>query len=379
MEQRTLGYWTILRRVGGYLRPHRSRFAAGIGLVLLGIGFEVIKPWPLAIVFDTVLQGKALRPALQPVLLGLGNKELLLVAAISIIVIIVMSGLLTLGSNYLTIDVGQQMVSDLRTAIYSHLQKLSLRFHYQQETGDLLFRVMSDTFAIQSMVMNGVMPLLSSGITLLAMFWVMMTMDWQLALVALLVCPFLYLAIGRLTRRIHGHATASREAESALYSSTERTIDAVKLVQAYGREDRVIADFRRDSERSLSLTLRLYNTQTVYGWVIDSLLAIGTACIIYLGASHVMDGKLTPGALLIFLGYLHSMYKPIQEISQNLAELSAARAGLERVFEVLDKQPDIQDRPGARPLQSVRGEIAFEKVTFAYEEGRPVLRDVSLK
>jgi ATP-binding cassette subfamily B protein/subfamily B ATP-binding cassette protein MsbA len=386
MESRKLSPWTLLRRVSVYLRAHRARFAGGIGLVLLGIAFEVIKPWPIAIVFDSVLAQKPVRPVLQPLLGNLGPAALLTAAAVSIAVIQVIIGLLTLGSNYLTIDVGQRMVNDLRTAIYSHLQRLSLRFHHKQETGDLLFRVMADTFSIQSMVMSVVMPLVSSLITLVAMFWVMMTMDRSLAFVALGVCPFLYVAIARLNRRIHGHATASREAESALYSSTERTIDAVKLVQAYGREERVIADFRRDSERSLWLTLRLYNTQTLYGWVVDSILAIGTALIVWLGARHVLNRQFMPvnqqitaGELWVFFLYLQSMYKPIQEISQNLAELSTSRAGLERVFEVLDKESDIQDRPGAPPMPEVRGAIHFEHVTFAYEEGRPVLRDVNLQ
>jgi ATP-binding cassette subfamily B protein/subfamily B ATP-binding cassette protein MsbA len=379
MEKRKLNYWSILRRVGGYLLPHRARFGAGIGLVLFAVVLEVIRPWPVAIVLDTVINKQPLRPVLVPLLGNLQPRELLVVSAVSIAVIALVLGLLTLGSNYLTIDVGQRMVSDLRTAIYSHLQKLSLRFHLKQETGDLLFRVMSDTFAIQSMVMNGIMPLLSSGITLVLMFWVMAAVDWPLALVALIVCPPLYIAIAWLNQRIHGHATASREAESALYSNTERTIGAVKLVQAYGREDRVVADFRRDSERSLWLTLRLYNTQTIYGWVVDSLLAVGTAAIVGFGAYHVMNGRLTLGELVLFLSYLQSLYKPIQEISQNLAELSASRAGLDRVFEVLDKQSDIQDGPGARPLPPVQGEVGFKGVTFAYEEGRPVLQDVTLQ
>lgn len=385
-EQRTHDYWLLLRRVAGYLHAHRARFGLGILLVFVSILFELIKPWPIAIVFDSVLADKPLPALLQPMLGGLQRNVLLTVSALAVVFISVILGLLTLGSNYLTIDVGQRMVSDLRTAIYSHLQKLSLRFHYKQETGDLLFRVMSDTFSVQSMVMNGLMPLLSSAITLVAMFWVMAARDWSLALVALLVCPPLYITIARLNRRIHGHATASREAESALYSNTERTIGAVKLVQAYGREDRVVADFRRDSERSLSLTLRLYNTQTVYGWLVDSVLAAGTAGIVWLGAKHVLAGALRPGDagalrpgdLWVFYLYLQAMYRPIQEISHNLAEVSAARAGLERVFEVLDKQPDIQDRPGAKPLPPIRGEIRFEHVTFAYEEGTPVLRDVDL-
>ncbi|MBI3465945.1 MAG: ABC transporter ATP-binding protein [Planctomycetes bacterium] len=378
MEQRHFGYWTIVRRVLGYLRPHRSRFLAGGGLVLLGIGFELLKPWPLKIVIDSMLQDKALPGPLQHWLVGWNIVAQVGLAAAAIVLIAFLLGGLTLGSNYLTIDIGQRMVNDLRTEVYSHLQKLSLKFHYQQQTGDLLFRVMADTFSIQSMVMNGLLTMASAMITLSAMFAVMVQIDWQLALVTLLICPPLYLSFARLTRKIHGHATASREAESELYSRTESTLGAVKLVQAYGREDRIIADFRRGSERSLALSLRLYSTETVFGWVVDSVLAVGTAALVWLGAMHVINVQLTIGGLIVFLAYLHALYKPIHDISHNLAEVSASRAGLERVFAVLDVQPDIQDAPGAQPLTGVRGEIGLENVMFEYEPGRPVLRNISL-
>lgn len=391
MEQRTLSYWGILGRVAGYLACHRARFTGGMTLVFTGIAFELVKPWPLKIVLDHVLGGDhcpecgaafarhELPAWLQPWLGTAAPTTLLTFAALAIVLVALLNGAATLWSNYITIDIGQRMVNDLRTGIYSHLQKLSLKFHHKQETGDLLFRVMSDTFSIQSMVMNGLLPLVCAAITLTSMFFLMLGLDWTLALVTLLVCPPLYLTIARLSRQIHGHATASREAESALYSSTERIIGAVKLVQAYGREAGVVADFRRGSERSLALSLRLYSTETIYGWVVDSVLAIGTAALVWLGARHVMSGHLSIGDLTVFIAYLHAMYKPITDVSHNLAEISAARAGLERVFAVLDVQPDIQDKPGAKPLPAARGQITFDHVTFAYEEGRPVLRDINLQ
>ena len=152
----------------------------------------------------------------------------------------------------------------------------------------------------------------------------------------------------------------------------------MKLVQAYGREERAVADFRRGSEKSLALSLRLYSTETLFMLVVDSVLAVGTAALVCLGAQHVLSGQLTIGELTIFLAYLKDMYHPIQTMSQNLAELSSARAGLDRVFSVLDVQPDIRDAPEAAPLPPVRGDVRLENVTFAYDEGRPVLKDVTL-
>jgi ATP-binding cassette, subfamily B, bacterial len=370
---------TILRRVLGYLKPHALPFAGGITLTLFGIGLDLLKPLPLALVLDVVLSGKPLPGWLQPWIGDWSPMAQLALAAAAIVVITVARGFATLGSNYLTISVGQYMVNDLRAALWAHLQKLSLKFHNQQQTGDLLFRVTADTFSVQGMLMNGLLPLAGASVMLVGMFVVMWSYDRVLALVALLVGPPLYLAISKLSGTILKRAAASKEAESDLYVRTETTIGAVKLVQAYGKEDVALADFRRGSERSLALSLKLYSAETVFILVVDSLLALGTAALVFLGALRVMQGQLNIGDLTIFLSYLRDMYQPIQGISQQLAELSSAKVGLDRVFAVLDVQPDIQDAPGAQPLPPTpRGEIRLEDVSFAYEEGSPVLKNVDL-
>lgn len=365
-------------RVLSYLRPHRGRFAGGLGLTGLGILLDVVKPLPLAVVLDVVLSGRPAPAWLAPAAGALSREGLLAAAALAIVAVTVTRGAVTLASNYVTIDIGQRMVNDVRTELYAHLQKLSLRFHTQQQAGDLLYRVMSDTYCIQSMVMNGLLPLVSAATTLGLMFWVMARFDWQLAVVSVLVGPPLFLAIRHLSGRIHGHAAAHREAESDLYARAGRTIGAVKLVQAYGGEQAAIEEFRQGSERSLALSLRLYSSESLFGLVVESLLALGTAGLVWLGARHVLDGSLSIGALTIFLSYLRDMYQPIQAISHNLAELAASRAGLDRVFQVLDQEPDIRDAPGAQPLPPARGELALEDVTFAYED-RVVLDGVSLR
>jgi ATP-binding cassette subfamily B protein/subfamily B ATP-binding cassette protein MsbA len=369
----------LLKRTLAYLRPHSGRFGAGVGLTLAGIALDLVKPLPLALVLDSILGSKPHPEFLAPYVSDLSPIALLSLAAATIVVLTVTRGLATLGSNYITIQVGQRMVNDLRTDIYAHLQKLSLRFHHRQQTGDLLFRVMADTFSAQGLVMNGVLPLASAAVMLLGMFVVMANFDLQLSLVALLVCPALYLAITRISRRIHSDAEASKAAESELYVRTQTTIGAVKLVQAYGREAGALADFKKGSERSLALSLRLYNTETIFALVVDALLAVGTAALVFLGALRVMEGHLHIGELTIFLSYLKDLYAPIQGISQHLAEIASARVGLERVFSVLDVEPDVQDAPDAADVREVKGRLQFENVSFAYEPGSPVLKGVDLK
>ena len=379
MNRESVPLAALLRRVLGYVRPHSGPLAGGIALTLVGIALDLLKPLPLAIVIDAVLSGKPLEPALVPLLGGLGTRGLLAAAAFALVGVTLLHGVATLGANYFTIDVGQRMVNDLRTDLYAHLQKLSLKFHHQQQTGDLLYRVMADTFSIQSMVMNGLLPLTSAVLTLLGMLLVLWRYDAQMAILSLLVAPPLFLSIHWLSRRIHGHATASREAESALYSSAETAIGAVKLLQAYGREKDAVDEFKKGSERSLALNLRLYNAETIFTLIVDGVLAAGTALVVWIGASRVLEGRLTIGELTIFLAYLAKVYAPVQAVSHNLRELVSSRAGLDRVFQVLDVLPDVHDAPGARPLPPARGAIRLRNVSYGYEAARPVLRDVSLE
>lgn len=371
--------FVVTRRTLPYLRPHARGFAGGIGLTGLGILLDLAKPLPLAIVLDAVLGDQPLPAWLRGVCAGWSDLELLAAAAAAIVVVTVARGAATLAANYLTIKAGQRMVNDLRTALYAHLQKLSLAFHHRQQTGDLLFRVMADTFSAQGLLMNGLLPLASAAVMLGGMFFVMARFDWQLSLVALVVCPPLYLSITTIGGRIHRHARASREAEGALYARAETAIGAVKLLQAYGREDRAVAEFAEGSRRSLALSLRLYSAETLFALVVDGVLALGTAALVWLGALHVLQGRLLIGELTIFLSYLRDLYTPIQGLSQNLAEIASSRAGLDRVFAVLDVRPDVCDLPGARPLPPVTGHVRFERLSFAYAPGRPVLSEIDLE
>jgi ATP-binding cassette subfamily B protein/subfamily B ATP-binding cassette protein MsbA len=374
-----VGLLALVPRVAAYAWPHRAPMAGGTGLTAAGVALDLAKPLPLAFVLDSILSDKPLPALLPSWFADLGAMHQLGLAAAAIVLIAVCRGLATMGANYLTIDAAQRMVNDLRIALYAHLQKLSLRFHTRQQTGDLLFRVMADTFAMQGVVTSGVLPLASAVVMLAGMFAILLHYDWLLALVALVVCPPLYFAIRWLTARIHGHANASKQAESELYSRTERTIGAVKLVQAYGREERVVQDFRSGSERSLALSLRLYSTETFFVLVVESMLAVGVAAIVWIGALRVMGGDLTIGQLTVFLSYLRDLYQPIQSVSQNLAEITSARVGLERVFSVLDIRPDVEDAPDAVPLPVITGEIGFENVSFAYDDGKPVLEGINLR
>jgi ATP-binding cassette subfamily B protein/subfamily B ATP-binding cassette protein MsbA len=289
----------------------------------------------------------------------------------------VLLGLLSVTSNYATISVGQRMVNDFRGELYAHLQRLSLAFHSRREVGDLLFRLTADTFAIQTLTMNGFFPILTSIVLLGGMMLVMFRLDVAMTLVALAIVPVLFAAIITLSARINALASDARVKESALWAVAQRTIGAIRVIQAFTTEQAEHRRFVDTSAASLDANLRLYTFQSVYSAFVNVLIAGGTAAVLWFGASHVMRGVLSVGEVLIFTSYLASLYAPINSLTQTWGLIQGARVGAERVFEILDTAPDLVD--GTRDLArgDVQGGIRFDDVSFGYDATRPVLHGVS--
>jgi len=365
----------LIRTVAHYLRPHRLGFAFALLQVVLISACELLKPWPLKIVVDNVLGGKpfdwAPAAAWSP-------HELLLAVCLGLIVLYVVLAALSTLNNATTITIGQGMVNDFRLDLYQHLQRLSLKFHTSREVGDLLYRVTADAFAIQTLSMNGVFPIITALVLFGGMVVVMGRMDWFLTMVALAVCPIIFLGISLLGRRITAIATEARQKESRLYTVAQRGIAAIRVIQAFTTEEEEAKQFAASSSDSLRANLRMYMMQTFYSGAINVIIAFGTALVLWVGASKVLDGTLSIGQVLVFTTYLASLYAPINSISQTIGMIHGARAGAARALEILDTAPDLPD--GTRSLDGVpvRGEITFENVRFEYAPDRPVLHGVDL-
>ena len=356
-------YGHVIRR----MRPHLGRLAIAIAGVLLASATEVLKPWPLKIVIDNVLRGTPLVSSWIP---PMPRAELLIAACVSLVILYALLGLLNVVTNYVTISIGQRMVNELRARLFDHLQRLSLSFHRRREVGDLMVRITYDTYSIQTIAMNGFFPVLSSLILLGGMFVVMIRMDATLTLVALAIIPLLILLIMSISGRIDAIAGGARIKESRLYTVAQSALAAIHVVQAFTREGESYREFVESSSASLDATLRLYTLQTLYAGAVGVLIAGGTALVIYLGAQHVLDGRLTIGDLIVFITYLASLYAPVNQISQTYGQIEGAKAGLRRCLELLAIDPEIKDRPGAQALGRARGEIEFDNVVFGYEPGR---------
>jgi ATP-binding cassette subfamily B protein/subfamily B ATP-binding cassette protein MsbA len=226
--------------------------------------------------------------------------------------------------------------------------------------------------------MNGVFPILVSLGLLIGMTLVMLRLDWVLTLLALAVCPVLFATISAMSKQINTAATIAHERESTIYSLVQRTMSAIRVIQAFTKEEEEHRRFMAASAESLSANLRLYTLQTLYSGVVNAVIALGTALVVWVGAQHVISGILSVGDLVVFTAYLASLYGPLNTISQTLGLIEGGKAGLTRVQEILAVERDLTEGKRILSRAEVRGEISFNDVAFGYNPDQPVLRGVNL-
>src|SRR5215831_11127616 len=369
-----MSQFTMVMKLLPYLKAHRWRIAWALLQVLLIAGFELLKPWPLQIVIDNALGGKPFPIAA----LSSSPVKLLFLACVGMVVVHFGAGVLTLLHNYTAIRIGQDMVNDLRSALYAHLQRLSLAFHSRQRVGDLLYRLTADSFAVQTMIMNGALPILSALVLLAGMLVVLFPLDPTLTVLALTVVPVLFALIALFNRKIVLIAGDVRTTESRVYSLVQWAMSSIKLVQAFTKEEEEHRRFMGASRESLRATLRLYSWQTLYSGTVNLVIAAGTAIVVFAGAQAVISGTLSIGQLIVFISYLAQLYAPINQITQSWSLIAGARVGARKIFEILDTEADLKDGSRSFPPEGARGAVAWSQVSFGYRADSPVLTGIDL-
>lgn len=299
--------------------------------------------------------------------------------AVATLLLFIFKALLGLASTYLNLQVGQQMVLQFRSDLFRHLQRLSLPFHDSRPVGDSIYRVTSDTYSVQTLLLSNLLPLLTSSLTLVGMFAILWRLDWQLALLALAVTPFLYTTVRYYAGRLAPRSEEVKYLESDVFSLVQQVLSAIRLVQAFTREDHEHDQFMRQSWQVVKARIRLTLQQTAFHQVVNLITVVGTASVIWLGGYHVLEGRLTLGNLMVALSYLASVYGPLSTIGNTFPAIQDALISARRVFDVLDTVPEVRDRPEAPPLPPVHGHVRFEDVSFSYDDGAPVLQDVSFE
>jgi subfamily B ATP-binding cassette protein MsbA len=364
------------------LKPHSLSLGLGFLAVLGGSVANLLQPWPLKIVLDEVFKahaGKTGLPTFVYAFLGTDKLAAVKFACIAVLAIALLDAVSTYAEKYLTTSVGQWVTYDLRRALYAHMQRLSISFHDQKRTGDLISRVTSDVDDIQSFIASGLLSSLINVLTLAGMVGVMFWLNWRFTLIALSVAPLLFFVVYSYTRRIKQAARKVRKKESVVFSVVEEVLSSIRVVKAFARERYEQERLEEASLDEVESSLRARSLKAKLTPLVDVIVAIGTCLVLWFGARLTLSGALSVGSMVLFIQYLSKMYKPMQELSKMTDTYSKAAVGYERIQEILQTDNEVRDLRGARPVKKLSGKIEFEHVTFSYSPDQPVIRDMSFR
>jgi ATP-binding cassette subfamily B protein/subfamily B ATP-binding cassette protein MsbA len=357
--------------------------AAVLGAMLLQVGLDVLKPWPMKVLIDHVVGERVPPPELAAVLGWLPGgstpEGLLTWCVAATVLIFLLTWALGLAGSLANIAFGQRLVYDLAGELFARLQRLPLRFHSRSPIGDMVRRVTGDCGCVAVIIKDALLPLLVAMLSLAVMFVVMWQLDSTLTLLALAVIPCMILVFRRYARPMAEMSYTQQEAEGGLYAVIEQTLSAVPIVQAFAREDDGDRRFSEGSCKTVGAALAATGVQLRFKILMGLTTTLGTALTLWVGASHVLNDELSVGSVLVFLSYLGSLYAPLESVMYTPATLQGAAGSARRVLELLETEPEIKDAHGAWALANVRGHVRFEGVTFGYEPGRPVLRGLSME
>jgi len=362
---------SIYRRVLGYYRPFLTQTVAGLLLSLIGIGLNLLKPWPFKIIVDDFLRPNKPAPGDWHTWIPL--------LCLALVVIQLLWGVANWATNYILVKVGLQALLKLRTDLYAYLQSLSLKYHDVRRSSDSSFRVAYDSQSIQTIYNKGFTGIFGSVVTLIGTFAIMVRLDWQLTLLSLGIVPLIVAAIYFFAHRIRRESTLIQEQESAVLAQAQEGLSSIRMVHAFGREQFEVMQFHQHAQQSLQANLRLTLTNVNSALVISTLMVFGTAAMYYVGTLHVFAGTISLGTLLVFSAYLLMLYQPLESITYTAWAMEGATAGANRCFEVLDRQDDVVDSPNAIEIESAKGQIRFQNVSFRYAVEREILHAVDLQ
>ena len=351
-------------------------------LCTLGVAAtDLMKPWPLKLILDHAILDKPL-PHFLRFLQGFlpGSKVALVLSASGAIVLIALcSGGLAYAQAFITSSVGFRMVYALRREMFAHLQQLSLSFHTRARSGDLLTRIAGDTNTLKDIFADSILKLGSHLLMVIGMLAIMFALNWQVGLIALASLPLLAYAMFFRYHKTKLSVKRQRKREGQTFSRMGEVLSAMPLVQALGRERYEEEQFDNVTSQTLEESIRLSRLQAAANRSSEIVTTLAMAAAVLFGALQVLKNRMLPGELVLAVTYLNNIYKPLRGLAKLATDFSKAAASAERISEVLDTEPQIQDRPGAIEAQRLRGEIVFDNVSFDYGDGKQVLRNVSFR
>lgn len=372
------GLGKVIRQFWPQIRQEKALLSVAIIGLVIEVLARLLSPWPLKLIFDYVLLPNANHTGL-PVLGEVNPSVLIVILALSIVGVAGLSAMSAYISLVSLSVAASRMISDIRSQLYRHLQRLSLAFHYQAKSGDLLTRITSDMDRLRDVIINHALPLLINIFTLFCMVGVMFWMDWELALIALAVLPVFMFSTVSITQRIRKISQRQRRRESAMAATAAESIGAIKVVQALSLERVLEQLFVHDNRKSLEESARTQQFSAGLKRTAEILVAIATALVLWRGVYLVQQGKASPGDLLVFITYLKTAFKPTRELAKQMAKISRGIVSAERIIDLLNVEPEVRNAKDAIAAPPFQGSIQFEDVSFAYQDNQDTLQNLSFE
>lgn len=354
----------IYLRLLQYIKPYMPRLVLAVICIIFASAANLYVPWILKDVIDEVLTQK--------------DMVKLNTIAAGIIAIYFLRGIFFYGQTYLMSFIGQRVVIDIREGIYRHMQRLELAYYEKRKTGTLMSYITNDVAALQGALIDSLIEMVTEGMILIGSVAAMFYLDWKLSLLTFITMPLIAHTMKIFGRKMRSASATLQERTADITSVLQESISAVRVIKSFVREDFEIKRFNRENLSNFRAQMRTAQLTATLTPMIEFLAAIGVTVIIWLGGREVIEGQLTAGALIAFLIYAVNISNPVKRLSRVYSNIQKALAAADRIFAVLDTEPEIKDAPDAVALPPIKGHVTFEKVGFSYKEGEPVLKNVDI-
>ena len=374
------GISQILRRFSPQIRKQQNLLIMSFFGLMAEISLHLLQPWPLKFIFDYILVPDFKTKISElPFLAGFSPVTLVTIFSVGLIAIVGLRALAAYFSVYGMALSASNVLTEVRTELYSHIQRLSLSFHHKAKTGDLITRVTSDIDKIREVTVMALLPLIANSLTILGMIAVMFWLHWELAIIAVVLFPlFIYLTY-RFTQSIRGVVKSQRKREGTIAAATAESLGAIKLVQALSLQEMLEASFANENRQSLQASVKVRKLSAGLERLVELLVGLATALVLWRGVHLVLGNHITPGDLLIFVNYFRIAFKPMRVLAKYMGQITKATASGERILDILDTVPDIRDSRFAIDTPNLSGCIEFDNVSFGYSPEKTILKNINFK
>ncbi len=372
----------VYRRFFPYLRPYAPAVLVVVVTETLLVGAGLAEPWMMKILVDHGLGGQPL-PAWIPRAFPFMNSS----SAFGIVLFAVLGGFalklitkaINFGLDYVKSRIRSGMNFSVQLDMFSHLQRLPFSYHDRTTVGDSIYRVSSDANFVSTMVYSNPRYLFKSLLSLGAIVWIVFSLDWVIAVLAMAIAPIQYISIGFYSKLFKGKTMHVRALEGKPFTIIQEVLSCLRVVKAFGQEEREEKRLRRHGWAAVRARIRLDTQRGVFSETLSLVSSIDRVVITLVGALRVLSGNITLGELMVVLAYVGQIHEPIETLGDTFTNIQGSLIDADRALQVLDVDPEIKDKPGAVRLLKVRGEVAFESVGFAYAGAEAVLHNFSLK